>query len=93
MLWLQKQLKNNREVGRKFVTLMLLKELILSGAHRFYLFASVKVLPWVVNLLRFESKKTEPQRVKAYLRQMSLGSYGDELVQERSCYKLFKFAG
>jgi hypothetical protein len=53
----------------------------LTALHHFYILVSVKALPIIANLSQFEGKKSEFERVKLYLRQLSLKGNGDDVVQ------------
>ena len=66
---------------RKYLSLLLAKELVLSGYHRFYIFSSIRILPWIVNIANFQARKSEHERIKAYLNQLSIGGNGEEVTQ------------
>lgn len=92
MAILSKHLNSNSSVPKKFAALYTIKQLLLTALHHHYVFASVKALRVIANLTQFEGKKSEFERVKLYVRQLSLKGNGDDIVQQRYCYRLLKFA-
>lgn len=53
MVILSKHLGNNGSIVKKYAALYVLKKLVLTALHQYYIFVSARVLVWVLNTAKF----------------------------------------
>ena len=55
--------------------------MFLTARHHFYIFCSIKILPWIKSIASFQNKKNTSERVRLYMQQVEIKGNGDEVIQ------------